>query len=47
VPELFVHEINKLDWEDRKRFEKPRITFSRADGDILEVDVAKNIAENQ
>ena len=20
VPELFVHEINKLDWEDRKRF---------------------------
>jgi hypothetical protein len=40
VPELFVHEINKLDWEDRKRFEKPRITFSRADGDILEVDVA-------
>ena len=46
VPELFTHEINKLDWEDRKRFEKPRITYSRADGDILEVDVAQNIAEN-
>ena len=40
VPELFVHEINKLDWEDRKRFEKPRLTYTRADGDILEVDVA-------
>lgn len=27
VPELFVHEINKLDWEDRKKFEKPKIAF--------------------
>ena len=38
VPELFVHEINKLDWEDRKRFEKPKLAFRRADGDILDVD---------
>lgn len=47
VPELFVHEINKLDWEDRKRFEKPKLTYTRADGDILEVDVVQNIAENK
>ena len=47
VPELFVHEINKLDWEDRKRFEKPKLTYTRADGDILEVDVAQNLLENQ
>ena len=47
VPELFVHEINKLDWEDRKRFEKPRLTYTRADGDILEVDVAQNLIENK
>ena len=46
VPELFVHEINKLDWEDRKRFEKPKLTYTRADGDILEVDVAQNLLEN-
>jgi hypothetical protein len=38
VPELFMHEINKLDFEDRKRFEKPKITFARADGEALEVD---------
>lgn len=47
VPELFVHEINKLDWEDRKRFEKPRLSYTRADGDILEVDVAQNLVENK
>lgn len=46
MPELFVHEINKLDWEDRKRFEKPKLTYQRADGDILEVDVNANIKEN-
>ena len=46
VPELFVHEINKLDWEDRKRFEKPRLKYSRADGDLLEVDIQQNIKEN-
>ena len=46
VPELFVHEINKLDWEDRKRFEKPRLKYSRADGDLLEVDIQQNIQEN-
>lgn len=38
VPELFVHEINKLDWEDRKRFERDKIGFQRADGDLLDVD---------
>lgn len=27
VPELYVHEINKLDYEDRKRFEKPKLAF--------------------
>lgn len=47
VPELFVHEINKLDWEDRKRFAKPKLTFSRADGDMLEVDVTQNLALNR
>lgn len=38
MPELFVHEINKLDWEDRKRFEKPKLGFIRADGELLDVD---------
>ena len=38
VPELFVHEINKLDYEDRKKFERPRLSFQRADGDLLDVD---------
>jgi len=47
VPELFVHEINKLDWEDRKRFEKPRLTYQRADGEFLEVDISKNLNENK
>lgn len=46
VPELFVHEINKLDWEDRKRFEKPKLAFRRADGDNLQVDEQSNIALN-
>ena len=41
-----MHEINKLDWEDRKRFEKPRLKYSRADGDLLEVDIQQNIKEN-
>lgn len=38
VPELFVHEINRLDARDRERFKKPRISYTRADGDQLEVD---------
>ena len=38
VPELFVHEINRLDARDIERFKKPRISYSRADGDQLEVD---------
>ena len=46
VPELFVHEINKLDWEDRKKFEKPKLAFRRADGDALEVDTQSNLALN-
>jgi len=46
VPELFVHEINKLDYKDRLRFEKPKIAFSRADGDLLEVDQVYNLAVN-
>jgi len=46
VPELFVHEINKLDYKDRLRFEKPKIAFTRADGDLLEVDTNYNAALN-
>lgn len=42
MPELFSHEINKLDYEDRILFDKPKINYMRADGDILEVDVADN-----
>lgn len=42
VPELFVHEINKLAARDRKRFKKPRISYARADGEQLEVDLAAN-----
>ncbi len=38
VPELFVHEINRLDSRDRARFQKPRISYTRADGEQLEVD---------
>ena len=38
MPELFVHEINKLDARDQLRFKKPRISYTRADGDSLEVD---------
>lgn len=38
VPELYVHDINKLGAKDRLRFKKPRISYSRADGEQLEVD---------
>ena len=38
VPELFVHEINKLGFKERERFKKPRISYTRADGEVLEVD---------
>lgn len=38
VPELFTHEINKLGYKDRQRFKKPRISYTRADGEALEVD---------
>ena len=47
VPELYVHEINKLDYEDRKKFEKPKLAFQRADGEHLDVDTAANLALNQ
>lgn len=32
VPELYIHEINKLGAKDRLRFKKPRISYARADG---------------
>ncbi len=38
MPELFTYEINKLDARDQLRFKKPRISYTRADGDPLEVD---------
>ena len=38
MPELFLHEINKLDVKDRMRFKKPKISYTRADGDALDVD---------
>jgi hypothetical protein len=47
VPELFTHEINKLDYLDRKKFEKPKLTYSRADGDILDTDIQFNIKANR
>ena len=40
VPELYVHDINKLGAKDRMRFKKPRISYTRADGEQLEVDDA-------
>jgi hypothetical protein len=46
VPELFVHEINRLDYEDRERFEKPKLAFKRADGVTLDIDEHQNIALN-
>ena len=33
VPELYVHDINKLGAKDRMRFKKPRISYTRADGE--------------
>ena len=42
VPELYRKEINKLSAKQRMRFKKPRITFSRADGEQLEVDTIAN-----
>ena len=49
VPELFTHEINKLGFKDRKRFQAPRISYTRADGEVLEVDDVSRelIAENE
>ena len=46
LPELFVHEINRLDAVDQARFKKPRISYGRADGDSLEVD-AKDAIERE
>ena len=42
VPELYVHQINKLGYEDKIRFKKPRISYQRADGETLEVDSVFN-----
>lgn len=38
MPELFFHEINRLDAKDRERFSRQRLTYTRADGEQLEVD---------
>ena len=35
MPELFRSEINKLDYEDRKQFFKPKWTWEMADGTYL------------
>ena len=42
VPELFVHEINKLGAKDRLRFKKPKLSYARADGESLEIDITFN-----
>jgi hypothetical protein len=47
VPELFIHEINKLGAKDRERFKPKRISYERADGEKLEVDETATIAENK
>lgn len=47
VPELFVHEINKLGAKDRERFKAKRISFARADGEKLEVDELATIEGNR
>ena len=47
VPELFTHEINKLDYKDRIQFEKPKIGYQRADGDLLGVDEVQNARDNE
>ena len=49
VPELYTHEINKLGFQERERFKKPRIGYSRADGEVLEVDDVSHmlIPENE
>ena len=39
VPELFYNEINKLDYIDRKKFEKPKLTYTRADGEVIDADL--------
>ena len=47
VPELFVHEINKLGYIDRQRFKKPRLSYTRADGEYLEIDAMTNAELNK
>jgi hypothetical protein len=46
VPELFVHEINKLGAKDRERFKARRIGYERADGEKLEIDEVATIEGN-
>jgi len=43
MPELYVHQINKLGAADKARFKKPRIAYTRADGNQLEVDKDYNL----
>ena len=38
VPELYTHEINKLGYIESQKYKKPRISYTRADGEVLEVD---------
>ena len=38
VPELYTHEINKLGFIESQKYKKPRISYTRADGEVLEVD---------
>jgi hypothetical protein len=38
VPELYTHQINKLGYDDKQRFKKPRIAYTRADGEYLACD---------
>lgn len=45
VPELFRYEINKLPIEDQALFELQKKAFTRADGEILQVDVDGNSKE--
>jgi hypothetical protein len=47
VPELFVHEINKLGAKDRQRFKAKRVSFARADGSYIEQDEYDAAIENK
>ncbi len=40
---MFAHEISKLEVKDQLRFKTPKFTFARADGELLEVDIVKEL----